>query len=355
MLTQPEVVRILSHYDLGELRTFTTAMRGYVNQTAFIQTDEGSFVLRRSHRRLNEESQRYRHRLINTLTAHNFPVPALMPTRTGDTLLTLDGRYCELMEFIPGIDYDYDNLSHVASVGETLAWYHTLTEDMPPPPDETPPRYIPENNLRLIEKVLERDVMGDLHEHLNWYDLRAARLRKRLNESTYRALPHLVIHGDIHRDNFIFAGDRLAALLDYDQSAWETPVCDLADALVAFASLPRSKNSLINTWGVFQGTLNLEYADCLLGAYLHLRPLSNQEIAMLPTILEVLWLHGELGRVVSTPEGAPEYHISVLEQGQQLAGWLDKNKDQLVERWQQLNREAVAAEEEASELFPSAA
>ena len=36
-----------------------------------------------------------------------------------------------------------------------------------------------------------------------------------------QAAPHLPIHGDVHADNFRFVGDRVAALLDFDQAEWE--------------------------------------------------------------------------------------------------------------------------------------
>ncbi|NJK82261.1 MAG: phosphotransferase, partial [Chloroflexaceae bacterium] len=211
MLTYSEVARILGHYDMGELLSVTQAVRGYVNQTAFIQTEQGRYVLRRNHRRLNEEAQRYRHKLVNYLVERDFPVPAFIPARTGDTLLVLDGRYCEVMEFVAGSDFDPDHPHHLESVGESLAHYHNLTTYFPAPPDEAPPRYVPDNSLRLIEKLLERDVMGDLHDILSWYDRRAAHMRRILSDAVYEALPRVVIHGDIHRDNFIFADGELVA------------------------------------------------------------------------------------------------------------------------------------------------
>lgn len=345
MLRYEEVEKILASYEIGELRSMTTATRGYVNETAFIQTTEGRFVMRRSHRRLNEDQQRYRHDLINWLHRHDYPVAALIPARDGDTLQIRNGRYIEVMEYVQGSDFDPDNPHHITSVGHILARLHHLTHNYPAEATDHQPRYVPENALRLIEILLERDVMGELAEPLGFYDRRAALLRRVLSEESYARLPKVIIHGDVHRDNFLFANGDIAAVLDYDQISLQSPMSDLADALVAFASEPKSKN-LINTWGVFTGPLIASATQQLLAAYHRVRPLTTGDLEVLMQTLEVIWLHGELARVVSTPEGAPEYHEAVLLQGRQLLEWLDTHREELLADWQHC-LEAVLDETEA--------
>lgn len=330
MLTTADIAQVLSHYDLGKLSNVTQASRGFVNETAFVQTATDRLVVRRNQRRLSEATQRYRHQIINRLYEQGFPTPALIPTNDGDTLLKLDGRTFEIMTFVKGEDFNSERPQQLTSVGEMLAHYHNIVRDMPPPPDENPRRYSPQGVLAMNETLLKRDMMGDLTPMLSWYDLRGARLRSLLPDETYDRLPHLPIHGDIHRDNVLFAGDQVVALLDYDQVAWDTPVADLADALVAFASV--DKPCILN-WGVFQGPLDEERAELLIEGYTRVAGLSPLEISMLPVLLEVLWLEGELGRAISTPEGDPDYHLAVLQQGHDLSRWLDANRERLMEQW----------------------
>jgi homoserine kinase type II len=330
MLTMMEVARVLSYYNIGTLQSTNPACRGYVNETAFAQTTEGQFVVRRNHRRLSETVHRYRHQLINHLREKHFPTPALMRTRDGDTLLELDGRFYEVMTFIRGEDFNHARPQQVVSVGATLARYHTIVHDFPAPPDDVQMRYAPQGILGLAEMILERDFMGDLHECLSWYDMRTNYLRTVLPNETYAALPHVPIHGDMHRDNVLMAQDNVIAMLDYDQVAWDTPLADLADALVAFASV--DKPDAVN-WGVFDGPLDEERAEHLLTGYASVAPLSAAEVSMLPVLLEVMWLKSELGRVISTPEGASDYHLAVLEQGQMLSQWMDERRERLREQW----------------------
>jgi homoserine kinase type II len=324
----------LAHYDLGTLHSSVSSPRGLVNETAFVETSKGRFVVRRNHRQHTEEAQRYRHRLISWLHAHDVPAPSLIPTRDGDTLLTLEGRTYEVSEYVQGEAFNASQAEQIAQVGVMLARYHRAVREFPAPPDPKRLRYSPQSLMALNEVLMKRDFfMGDLSETLSWYDGRAARLRKLLPDQQYERLPHLPIHGDIHRDNVLFDQDQVAALLDYDQVAWDTPVADIVDALVAFASIDKPKAI---SWGVFAGPLDETRAAHLLEGYAREASLSTEEVRALPKLLEVHWLQGEMGRVFSTPEADPDYHLSVLDQGLALSYWLNERNDQLVDQWSKI-------------------
>lgn len=344
MLTLLDIERVLTFYALGTLYGVTQASRGFVNETAFIQTSSGRYVVRRNHRRLGKAAQLYRHELINHLCEQDFPTPALIPTRDGETLLELEGRFFEIMTYVEGEDFDPNRPQQRTSVGATLARYHQAVQDFPPPPfgDQSQQRYSSLNIMALIENLLMRDVMGELYVPLMWYSKRASELRSAFSEAAYARLPHLIIHGDIHRDNLLFAGDDVIALLDYDQIAWDARIVDIADALIAFATSSDSGNQLM--WGVFRGPLDVAHTEALIGGYTAVAPLTTIEIRMLPVLIELLWLQGELGRVMSTPDGAPDYHQSVLDQGRWLSEWMGEHGDLLVNRWLELREHAPQAE-----------
>lgn len=331
MLTATDIARVLSHYDLGTLQSTTSAYRGNVNETAFVQTNRGRFVVRRNQRTQSEDMLRYRHDLIEHVRTYDVPAPKLIPTLDDDTLLELDDdRFYEVMAFVKGESFNPQRPQQLTNVGAMLARYHEAVRGFPPPPKQVQLRYAPHDMLGLTETLLQHDLMGDMTETLSWYDGRIARLRKQLPDTAYAALPQLTIHGDIHSDNVLFANDQVMALIDFDQVEWDTPVADLVDALVAFASV--DKPSTI-TWGVFKGPLDEDRAAQLLAGYASVRSLSRKEINAIPVLLEVHWLRGELGRVLSTPEGSPDYHMPILEQGISLSSWLNERRDRLVKQW----------------------
>ncbi len=335
MLTTAHIQTVLTHYDLGTIQRVTPTCQGNVNATAFVETTYGRFVVRRNQHHVNEAFHRYRHALIAHLYEHNFPVPALIPTRNGTTMLKLDGQLYEVQLFVEGKDYNPDQPQQLTSIGTTLAHYHRIVQELDRMPGEAIPRYSPRCIQGLTERLMECDVMGDLWPSLTWYDARAAQLRAALDIPSYTRLPHRIIHGDMHADNLRFAGNRVVALLDYDQIAWDARIVDLADTLVSFATDTSYAGQFL--WGVFKGPLHPERATRILAAYMRVVPLTRRELETLPELIELMWLQGALGRVTSTLEGSIEYHLDLLGQGRWLSGWMRQHSPLLVEQWMALD------------------
>ncbi|NNJ12304.1 homoserine kinase [Chloroflexales bacterium ZM16-3] len=324
MLTHYDVQRALTLYDLGDLRSTCTAAHGLVNETAFAETSSGRYVIRRNQRRLGRASLELRHQLHDWLSTHDVPCPRLIPARSGETSVELDGRIFEVATFIEGEEYCPARPAESASVGSTLATYHHAVIGFPGQPIIQPPRYNPSVLLGLTERLMQRDMLGDLTVQLSWYDRRAADLRAHLSDEAYANLPHVLIHGDVHRDNMLFWHDKVVGLLDFDQVTIDARVVDMADALVAFAQGKPPENW--SPWGVYDGPLDDERIRLLMGGYESVSPLSPAECAAMPLLLEVLWLQGNLRRVLTTPEAEPDYHIEVLEQGRWLAEWIQQHR-----------------------------
>ncbi|WP_129674901.1 homoserine kinase [Candidatus Chloroploca sp. Khr17] len=323
MLTQFDVERALQHYDLGEVRSVRPASHGAVNETAFVETSIGRYVVRRNQRKQGLSAVDLRHRLMAWLRARGFPAPRLIPARNGDQAIDFDGRFFEVQTFIEGDEFNHDRPAHLAGTGSILAHYHNAVDGFPDPPLSQGPRYSTSSLSGLIERIMQRDMMGDLTVQLNWYDRRAADLKRSLSEQSYEALPHVLIHGDVHRDNLIFRGDTVAALIDFDQVTLDARLVDLADALVDFAVGMPPKDWY--PWGVYAGPLDAQRAAQLLNGYDQIAPLSSYERKALPLMIEVIWLQGNLRRVLTTHDADPDYHCEVLGQGQRLAEWLHEH------------------------------
>ena len=327
MLTQNDVERALKSYDLGIVRSARPASHGVVNETAIVETSVGRYVVRRNQRKLGRISLELRHRLMLWLRVRGFPAPRLIPALSGEMAVELDGRLVEVSTFIDGDEFNPDRPAHLVGAGTMLASYHSAIEGFPDPPSSEGPRYNPSSLSGLIERVMMRDMMGDLTVPLNWYDRRAATLRQALSEAAYIALPHVLIHGDIHRDNLIFRGDTVAALIDFDQVTLDARLVDLADALVDFAVGAPPADWY--PWGVYAGPLDAGRSRSLLHGYCQVVPLTPAEQAALPIMVEVIWLQGNLRRVLMTRDAEPDYHLEVLGQGRRLAMWLQENPDAL--------------------------
>lgn len=327
MLTQSDIARVLAQYDLGQVYSARPAAHGLVNETAFAETGAGKVVVRRNQRRLGRASLQLRHELMAWLRTRAFPSPRVIPTRNGESSIEVDGRIYEVCTFIDGDDFNPDRPTQLAGIGSILARFHMAVEKFPAPTGSTP-RYCPSSLLGLTERLMQRDALGDLTTQLSWYDRRAAELTAQLGEKAYAALPHLLIHGDVHRDNFLFRGDAVVALLDFDQVCRDARLVDLADALVDFATGHPPQNW--SPWGVYDGPLDPERTRVLLEGYQRAAPLSPAEVTALPIIVEVVWMQGNLRRILSTQEAEPDYHIEVLEQGRWLSNWMDQHRGEII-------------------------
>jgi homoserine kinase type II len=327
MLTQYDVEQALAHYDLGAMRSVRSAAHGLVNETAFVETNLGRFVVRRNQRRLGQASLVLRQRLLAFLRSRGFPAPRPIATRAGATAVAVDGRFFEVFAFIEGDEFNPDRPAHLHATGAILARYHRIITAFtdPPPPQE--PRYVPGGLHGLTERLMQRDLMGDLTEMLSWYDLRATELRRALPDAAYAALPHVLIHGDIHRDNILFRGDVVAALLDFDQVTIDARLVDLADALVGLA--PGEPPEGWSPWGVYPGPLDPQRAQQLISGYQTQATLSTAERTALLVLVETIWLQGNLRRVLVTGDAEPDYHLEVLEQGRWLSRWIQANAGSL--------------------------
>jgi homoserine kinase type II len=330
LLTLYDIERLLRNYDLGALCSMRPASHGLVNETIFVETSRGRYVVRRNQHKIGRASILLRHRLLIWLRARGFPAPRLIATRLGETAIELDGRIFELCTFIDGDEFNPDRPAHLVGVGALLARYHDAVVGFPSPSPSQGPRYTTLSLHGLIERVMQRDVMGDLIEVLNWYDRRAADLQRLLPEHAYAALPSLLIHGDMHRDNLIFRGDAVAALIDFDQVTMDARLVDLADALVDFAV--GSPPADWYPWGVYAGPLDATRACALLDGYTQVIPLSSAEHEALPVLVEVVWLQGHLRRVLMTADADVDYHLELLEQGRCLSLWLNERHSLLTPR-----------------------
>ena len=329
MLTHEDIARVLAHYDVGELRSSRAAGHGIINETAIVETSFGRFVLRRNRRFSGLQTIKLRHRLLEWLRQRGFPAPRVLPTRNGETMVIIDEQVYELSIFIVGDEFDPARPRQLSDVGRVLSSYHRAVIDFPEPPPPSAPRYLPSSLRGLTERLITRDILGDLTLSLHWYERRIAELCRQLSDETYESLPHLLIHGDMHRDNIIFRGDAVAALIDYDQICIDARLVDIADALVDMAIGSPPPNWPM--WGVYRAPLDLERVRLFLRAYNAVVPLSRTEVQALPAMLEVIWLQGNLRRTLSTPDAEPEYHLELLGQGQWLAEWMDRHRDRILE------------------------
>ena len=209
----------------------------------------------RSFLRVCEESDRdaveRQNALLAHLVAHGVKTPAPF-----DGIAEHCGKPVAAFPFCVGewICQQRVTAEKVQHVGAALAAIHRAGEGYDGAPID---RFGAAHLRQRIDDLRGSQLNGELAAEV---DLLAARLDE-LGALSYPATT--VIHGDVFRDNVLWDGDRLSAVLDFESASMGHPAFDLMVTLLAWC---------------FGDDLEQPLAQALLAAYQAVRPLPDQEI-----------------------------------------------------------------------------
>ena len=243
-----ELAVVLSHYDLGVIRSAKELTRGSRRSPKLLlRTANGRYLLkRRAAGRDKPTRVTFAHTLLWHLRQKGFPVPQLVCTRDGqESMLTHGGRVYEVFEYVGGERYD-ESLEQTAHAGKTLARFHRAVADFQtawqPPSGGYHDSAAVRAGLNSIPTTVashdsvigqEAELLSLTQELYERYDEAA----EAVNQLGYRRWPNWIIHGDWHPGNMAFRGSKVAVVLDFDATRRSPTVADLANGMLQFSIL----------------------------------------------------------------------------------------------------------------------
>jgi len=253
-VTADELDAWLARYAQGALVDFTPIVAGIENTNYFVTTERGRYVLT-LYERLPPDELPFYLNLMAHLARAGVQVPAPLPDRTGALFSHLNGRPAGLVSRIEGAPIEAPSITECAAAGEALARLHRaslgyrarLTNRRGPAWWRQAARAVrayitPEQNALLSAEVKFQTGFGKVK------------------------LPKGAIHGDLFCDNVLFAGERVAGIIDFGFAATDFFAYDLAIA--------------VNDWCVLDasdGALDSERARAMVRSYHDVRPLTDDE------------------------------------------------------------------------------
>jgi homoserine kinase type II len=266
VLEQAELAAWVDRLGLGRLERARGVSAGIENSTYFLTIARGDeppceYVLTIA------EKQEWRAvefiaQLTQTLAAHGLPVPPPVADPAGTTVFTLRGKPALLVPKIDGTHPEAPNAVQCAAVGAALGTLHRTTL-------ASPLHHTSHRDLNWMATTAQQ-----LLPHLPSDDatlLRGELARLQRLQAT-PDLPRAVIHGDLFRDNTLFQGDRLTAIIDFFMAGDGYLLLDLAIAVNDWCSLPG-------------GALDLNRTGPLLTGYEGVRPFTASEQRCWPDFL----------------------------------------------------------------------
>jgi homoserine kinase type II len=242
--------------------------KGTINSNFRADTDGGTVFVRVNEGK-READVRYEGELLWHLGARRFPTPQPLRTERGEPFVVADvagrPRFLTVFPWTPGAELDEAQLTpeRAGHLGATLAALHLAARDFPLRRDGI---YTFERIAERVEAIRSRaHEVAPLAEVLAVLDDEIAFLRRERAgmHASYAALPAGTIHGDLFPDNVLWEGDRIAAVLDFEQASVGPLAYDLAVTLLAWC------------WG---GSGFVEpRAWSLVAGYQRARPLDEEE------------------------------------------------------------------------------
>jgi homoserine kinase type II len=267
VLGEAELSAVAQAFGLGSVRRSRTIAAGTINSNFEIVTDEGTFFVRVNEGKV-EADVAWEARLVGALAAAGIPTPAPLPASDGRPFAPLPGATAKWVTAFPwrsGKHVAATEVSreHAEALGATLARMHMAGLALP--------------------AAWRRASIYD-HEHLVARFARIERaadpqltaataiLREELAIATEAApvrklSTHGIIHGDLFRDNVLWDGMQISALLDFEQASGGSLVYDLAVC--------------VNDW-CWINEPRLELACALIAGYQRVRMLTTSDREALP-------------------------------------------------------------------------
>ncbi len=283
------IQRILDEFGFDCINSVEPAIQGTENSNFFVDATgrRGAARLVLTLFESNLANSAFLLRLLDELNASGLPVPAPCRTESGDRMVQYLGRDAMLVERFSGSHPTTPTPAQCRHIGAFLARMHLAAQ-----PLAGAANLHPRNSQWLRQQIAE---LAPLLGSEARFTLEAAskQVLEFLSRTDVQALAQGVVHGDLFRDNALFDGDTLVAVIDFHHASRALLAFDIAVALIDWTVDAEGKRNEANRESLLQG-------------YEHIRPLGTLERTSLASLCDYAALC---------------FWLSRLSQVRRLAGW----------------------------------
>jgi homoserine kinase type II len=264
-LTAPEARSLARDHDLGTVTNVVSIAAGSVNSNFEIATERNGTASRwflRIYEEQGLEGARYDADLLAHLAQNGVPTPRPVPTSEGGVVSTVKNKPAAIFPFIPGVHTCQRavDAARCDALGEALARVHVAGATFP---QRRAGRFTLDDLQKRFPRIAHASDPALSAMARTLEGLLAHWKMQRID-----GLPEGVIHGDLFRDNVLFAeaeGARhaeIVALLDFESASDGRLAYDLAVTILAWC---------------YGDALDLDLARAIIGGYERVRKLEKDE------------------------------------------------------------------------------
>ena len=327
--TAEELVRVVSHYDLGlvhQVRVFARGSRK--SPKILLAAERGRYLLkRRAPGRSDPREVAFCHGVQLHLVARGFPAPPLLGTRPdANSMLELDGSVYEMQGFLDGDRYG-STVEQTRDAGRALGRFHRLIRAYVPQYPPTRGAYRASGRPPPVLEILETRLIATDPE-LRGREPEAVKLCRSLRDAYGRAateltaldlngLEPLIVHGDYHPGNLLFRGPRAAGVLDFDTARPAPAVTDVANGALQFSFTVAAGPP--EQW---QAALDADRLRAFLVGYRSEREVAAREAAMIAPLMVQALIVESAQKIAPTGRCGPHRGISFLRMVSARVAWM---------------------------------
>jgi homoserine kinase type II len=271
LLDQYSLETILDNYPLGSPQDVSPLDGGQANSSTIFSTDDGKYVIsvcdEKSFAELDLLTLSLEH-----LEKHNIATTRLIRTKDDRRFIEYDSKPVYIKEFIEGTVPGSLTSEMAQQIGVALAHLHAVPTQ----------QYLPSSFSYGIESFSQ--IAAENGAFPRWLNDKTQYLIRCIDPE----LPRGLIHGDLFCDNTVFQGEKLTALLDFEEVCNYFLIFDLG-MCAAGCCCPLGK-------------LSVELAAALSRGYQSVRPLSDLE-------KDLLKLHIEYGAIATAFWRYRQYNV----------------------------------------------
>lgn len=228
--TEEALKRYLVMFGRGELAGFSAITSGIENSNYFVHLDKDGqtteFVLTIMEEHSFAEVPFF-NKVLTRLHHYGLPVAAPQTTLDGMSSTIFCGKPTFLFKRLPGEHPESIDTEHCMTLGQFIASLHKALDDMPETRNNPYDLVWMQQSLAGIEHLLSGDDKALLNSLVQDYE-----------DISNMALPRGLIHGDLFRDNALFAGGSLTGVIDFYHACEDMLVQDLAIAINDWCTTP---------------------------------------------------------------------------------------------------------------------
>ena len=266
--TEKDINRVLSSYDLGELKSSTNLSFGYANENFKVSTQQTDILFRVCKQQSKDDIEK-EIALMKELMKIQFPTSYPIADKKGNYIHQLNDNFCVIYQFITGKQPEI-NKESAGEIGKAAAMLSQVSVE----------NSFRKNNAITIDNCFEliKEFPIAKFQYNDIYSYFIEQTFFLQNYVSYE-LPKGIIHGDYFPDNTIFEKGKLKAVIDFEEFAYDTLLFDLGMAINGFCFIDNE--------------LKTDLLEETIKSYNQIRKLSTKEIELLPYYIQ--WAaHGML-------------------------------------------------------------